>query len=56
MKIEAVSDSSQTEQNCTLFITSFFPITFTRMEPYISNNNNNTRRRNRRGRRMRGNS
>jgi hypothetical protein len=35
MKMEAVSDSSQTQQNCTLFITSYFPITFTRMEPYI---------------------
>jgi len=50
MKMEAVSDSSQMEQNSTLLITSYFPI-------YIYENrtiilaNNNTRRRNRRGRR-----
>jgi hypothetical protein len=25
MKMEAVSDSSQMEQNCTLLITSYFP-------------------------------
>jgi hypothetical protein len=25
MKMEAVSDSSQREQNCTLLITSYFP-------------------------------
>jgi hypothetical protein len=49
MKMEAVSDSSQMEQNSTLLITSYFPI-------YIYENrtiilaNNNTRRRNRRGR------
>jgi hypothetical protein len=53
MKMEAVSDSSQMEQNSTLLITSYFPI-------YIYENrtiilaNNNTRRRNRRGRRGRG--
>jgi hypothetical protein len=53
MKMEAVSDSSQMEQNSTLLITSYFPI-------YIYENrtiilaNNNTRRRNRRGRSGRG--
>ncbi len=35
MKMEAVSDSSQAEQNSTLFIISYFLITFTRMKSCI---------------------
>jgi hypothetical protein len=34
--MEAASDSSQTERNCTLLITSFSLITFARIEPYIN--------------------
>jgi hypothetical protein len=54
MKMEAVSDSSQMEQNSTLLITSYFPIYIYENRTIIlaNNNNNNTRRRNRRGRRM----
>jgi hypothetical protein len=45
MKMIAVSDSSQTEQNCALLITSYFPNYIYEMEPYIlANNNNNTTR------------
>ncbi|MFL6401419.1 MAG: hypothetical protein ACJ72J_17810 [Nitrososphaeraceae archaeon] len=54
MKMEAASDSSPTERNCTLLITSYFPNYIYENEPYILANNN-TRRRNRRGR-MRRNS
>ena len=35
MKMEAVSDSAQAEQNGTLFIISYFLITITRMKSYI---------------------
>ena len=38
MKMEVVSDSSQAEQNGTLFIISYFLITFTRMK-YVYNAN-----------------
>ena len=35
MKMKEVSDSSQTEQNCSLLKHHIYLITFTRMEPYI---------------------
>jgi hypothetical protein len=52
MKMEAASDSSQTDRNCTFLITSYFPNYIYENRTYILANNN-PRRRNRRERRGR---